>query len=252
MFNSLLVLLNTFIFAPTFYINCLYFIIIRFHVTMESNKIDAENIARSMLEKGNRQNEFAVIVDSNQFNNCIKKFQEAEDDDVLDFVFPKLEKNELRLISLGNYQPGLVTSYIYEQIKHMGKFIFYIFPQDCVLRIFENLSKKHHIKNPAVVLAEFKSRFRNKTKHRVYLLVDQSIKTRDGIKFYYCGCQHGRRLVGCCSHVLAFIGYLGYYRFNVGQIKGRSQFIDNLFGHVDSEEETEAEDEGENGNSDGD
>lgn len=75
---------------------------------MESNRFDTETIAKCMLEKEGRQNEFAVIVDSNQFNKCAKEFVEAEDDNVLNFVFPRLAKNEFRLISLGDYQPSLV------------------------------------------------------------------------------------------------------------------------------------------------
>lgn len=147
----------------------------KFHVTMESNKFDAETIAKSMLEKQNRQNEFAVVIDSNQFNKSVKEFVEpVDDDDALNFVFPKLAIRELRLISLGNYQPSLVLQYIYEQIKLMGKFTFYIFPHDRVLNIFENLNKKYHIKLPAVVLAIFKSRYRESVKHRAYLFIDQN------------------------------------------------------------------------------
>lgn len=202
----------------------------KFHVTMESNKFDAETIAKSMLEKENRQNEFAVVVDSSRFNKSVKQFEQSlDDEDELCFVFPKLAISELRLISLGNYQPSLVLQYIYEQFKVMGKFIFYIFPRESVLDIFKSLIEKYHIKLPAVVLAVFKSRYRQAIKHRAYLFIDQSILGREGIKFYYCDCQHGRRLIGCCSHVLAFIGYLGYYRFHTDQIKGRSQFIDNIF-----------------------
>lgn len=208
----------------------------KFFITMESNKFDAETIAKCMLEKEGRQNEFAVIVDSNQFNKSTKEFVEAEDDNVLNFVFPKLAKNEFRLISLGNYQPSLVLQYIHEQIKLVGKFQFHIFPRDLVSKIFGNLNEKYDIKLPSVLYTQFKSRYRSSVKHRVFLLVDQSISKKEGIKFYYCNCQHGRRLVGCCSHVLAFISFLGYYRFHTDEIKGRSQFIDNLFVQVDDDD----------------
>lgn len=53
----------------------------KFHVTMESNKFDAESIAKNMLLKENRQNEFAVVVNGNQFNQSVKKFEEPVDDD---------------------------------------------------------------------------------------------------------------------------------------------------------------------------
>lgn len=156
----------------------------RFHDIMESNASDSETIARNMLTKLNRQNEFAVIVDSNRFNNSIKIFTEAEDSDIEDFVFPNLAKDELRLISLGNYQPNVAVSYIYEHIKHLGKFEFFIFPTDRVTAMFNSLVEKYHITLPAVVLVVFKSRFRNKTKHRVYILVDQSIHGRERIIFF--------------------------------------------------------------------
>lgn len=204
----------------------------KFFVTMESNRYDADTIARSMLEKNCSQNELAVIIDSNKFNNSVKEFVEAEYSDVEDFVFPRLAKSEFRLVSLGNYQPKLALSYIHQQIKISGKFLFYIFPQIRISTLFKDLVKKYRIQIPALVLAIFKSRFREATKHRVYILADQKERRRQGIVSYYCDCQHGRRLVGCCSHVLAFIAYLSYYRFHPNEIKGTAVFLDNFFDQV--------------------
>lgn len=200
----------------------------KFYRAMESNIDDAEIIAHNMLEKGNcGQNEFAVIVDSNAFNNSVKYFVQSDD-----LIFPTLAKEEIRLISLGSYQPNLALSYIYEQIQLKGQFQFFVYPDTRVKSIFKNLIEKYRITSPIVILSIFESRFRNNVKHYVYILADQAINGREGIISYYCDCQHGRRLVGCCTHVLAFIAYLGYYRFHTDEIKGISEFIDNFFDKI--------------------
>lgn len=197
----------------------------RFYMTMESNKDDAGKIARNMLEKRNyHQNEFAVIIDGRLFNASVKNFEEGNQT----FIFPTLMKEEFRLISLGNYQPSLVLSYIHEHIKLNGKFVFFIYP-DKLVTLFKCLIDKYRIRLPIVVLAIFQSRFRKVVSHRVYILADQAMKGREGIVSYYCDCQHGRRVVGCCAHVLALITYLGYYRFHNNEIQGVSTFIDDFF-----------------------
>lgn len=132
----------------------------KFFGVMQSNKCDADSIARNMLANNTRQNQLAVIVNSNQFVKSTKLFTEAEDSDVQDLVFPKIEKNEFRLVSLGNYQPKLALSYINQQIKLFGKFRFYIFPQENTETILQCLIEKYSIKLPVLVMADFRSRFR--------------------------------------------------------------------------------------------
>lgn len=197
----------------------------KFYATMESNKNDADTIAENMLERENhRQNEFAVIIDSREFNKNVKTCVEGDQN----LVFPVIGKDEFRLISLGNYQPSLILSYIYEHINLKGRFEFFVYPHENGM-VFKSLFKKYHMKSPIVVFTVFQSRFRKVINHRVYVLADKIINGRGGIISHYCDCQHGRRLVGCCAHVLAFIAYLGYFRFHVDEIKGKSTFIDNLF-----------------------
>lgn len=197
----------------------------KFYPTMESNKKDATAIAQSMIEKTNcSQNKFAVIIRGRVFANSVKKFVECED-----LVFPKIAKNEFRLISLGNYQPSLALSYIHEQIKLKKKFVFFSFPDNLLRSVFKDLIDEYRIASPTVVLTIFQSRYRKNEKHYVYIMANQEVRGKDGIIFYFCDCQHGRRLVGCCAHVLAFIAYLGYYRFHSDEIKGKSEFIDDFF-----------------------
>lgn len=204
----------------------------KFFVTIESNRYDAESIATNMLEKCGKQNELAVLINGRIFNKSMKEFVAAGDDHLKNFIFPQLAKNEFRMISLGNYQPKLALSYIHQQILTLGEFKFFIFPENLTKTIFKNFVKKYDIRSPVLVLADFKSRFRNSTKHKVYIIADQNVRGREGIVSYFCNCQNGRRLVGCCSHVLAFIAFLGYYRFHPEEIKGSSAFIDNFFNQV--------------------
>lgn len=46
------------------------------------------------------------------------------------------------------------------------------------------------------------------------MLVDKSKSERDSIVEYFCTCETGSRTVGCCSHVMTIIWYLGYGQYN--------------------------------------
>lgn len=207
----------------------------KFFVTIESNRHDADTIARNMLQRCGKQNELAVYIHGKAFNKSMKKFVEAMDDHVKKFIFPQVAKNEFRLIALGNYQPKLALSYIHQQIKTFGEFKFFILPEEITKTIFQNFIQKYNIQSPVLVLADFKSRYRSTVKHKAYILADQNVRGREGIVSYFCNCQNGRRLVGSCSHILAFIAFLSYYRFHTKEIKGVSEFIDDFFEKVHPE-----------------
>lgn len=59
-----------------------------------------------------------------------------------------------------------------------------------------------------------KSRFRSTKNHHIFVLVDKSKSGRDSIVEYFCTCETGSRTVGCCSHVMTVIWYLGYGQYN--------------------------------------
>ena len=69
------------------------------------------------------------------------------------------------------------------------------------------------VKDPLLVKAYMDSRFRASKSHHIFILVDHSKVGRDSIMEYFCTCEAGKRTVGCCSHVMTIIWYLGYAQY---------------------------------------
>lgn len=78
----------------------------KYFITIESNKNDFETIAKNMIDASCYHNELAVVVNGRAFNNAVKDFVEVENASK-DLVFPKIDKRDFKLISLGNYRPKI-------------------------------------------------------------------------------------------------------------------------------------------------
>lgn len=129
--------------------------------------------------------------------------------------FPKLTLNDLYLVSLGPYQINNAKSY-YAQHKKEGIFLVQKFEPKPRYRIaaLDYASFGINITDPILVKAYMKSRFRSTKNHHIFVLVDKSKSGRDSIVEYFCTCETGSRTVGCCSHVMTVIWYLGYGQYN--------------------------------------
>lgn len=200
----------------------------KFFKRIESNIEDAEEISTRMKQQLLLPNEFARIVNGSTFQSKVKIFTEENADIVL---FPLLQSNEIKQLTLGNYQIKQGLSYIVEHVKkNNGKFLIYKCPKDIILKYFKDLvsSQKNRI-HLQVYLTYMYSRFSQNSKHVVYVIVDSSLNGRNGIIGHVCDCRHGLRVVGCCSHIAALVSYLGYYRHNKSKIKPVASFMNNFF-----------------------
>lgn len=95
-----------------------------------------------------------------------------------------------------------------------------------------DLVREHGIVEPILVLAQLQSRFRSTTKYQTFVLADASENGANGVLEYCCGCRHGLRTVGCCSHVMAVIGFLGFMRHNSESLRETAAFLNNLLMHI--------------------
>lgn len=201
----------------------------KFFKKIESNKKDAVIIANQMKQQVSHSNEFSRVVDRSGFQLNVNKFSEEDADRV---AFPILSLDEIKKVTLGNYQINQSLPYIVEHLKLNGKFLIYKCPQDIVKSHFRNMANiLVNIENIRIYLTYMYSRFRKNSKHAVYIIIDISMDGRNGIIGHTCDCRHGLRVVGCCSHISSFVAYLGYYRHNKTNIKPIAAFMDNFFQH---------------------
>lgn len=54
-----------------------------------------------------------------------------------------------------------------------------------------------------------KSRYRGGKHHHIFVLVDKSKTGIYAIREYCCTCESGSRTVGCCSHLMTIVWFLG-------------------------------------------
>lgn len=188
---------------------------------IESNKGNAIKFSHLMKQHASWTNQFGILYQSD-----VKHFTEDDADIV---SFPLFQPDELKELTLGIYQIKQGMSYIIEHLKKNGKFLIYKCPKYIVLKHFKNLASRQDVEHLQVYLTYMYSRFRKNYKHAIYVLVDSSANGRNGIIGHTCDRRHGLRVVGCCSHISAFISYLGYYRHNRSKIKPIVPFMNDFF-----------------------
>ncbi|XP_011263507.2 uncharacterized protein LOC105255738 [Camponotus floridanus] len=120
--------------------------------------------------------------------------------------FPHLDIDYLRDLTVGIYQVYLAAGYIQDRLQREDK-EFHI----------DMLTNEH-----GFLRVRQYSRFRNATTHQLWIaynaihnennIDDENNIDHKHILGYYCTCQSGARIVGCCAHVASVIWFLGYAR----------------------------------------
>lgn len=203
-------------------------IINRYFNNIIPNKNDADQMAAGMLSRVKKPNKLAGIINLRAFQTEIKNF--VLGDEITD-PFPILTKEDLKIISMGSYQIDQMHSYCVEHIRasENHQFEFFVCPDSIGTAFLSDLVREHGIVEPILVLAELQSRFRSGTKYQTFVLADASDNSANGVLEYCCGCRHGLRTVGCCSHVMAIIRFLGFMRHNTETLRKAAAFLNDLF-----------------------
>lgn len=195
-----------------------------FHEPIASDG-DDENIAHLMLERFNVENKLKKIVDDNNLSRVTVPYIELqytlvdnEENNAL-LRFPVMDLTDLYYIALGSYQIENARSY-YSQHQKEGIFLVHKFEPPTrhpTARIKYN-QYDIIVQDPLLVKGYMKSRYRGGVKHHIFVLVDRSQSGKECISEYYCTCDSGDRTVGCCSHVMTIIWYLGYAQYQNIQV----------------------------------
>lgn len=177
------------------------------------DKVDSTEIGRRMLSADSK-NELRPITISKGFSRTARMFLQSVDPTQL--KFPRFNEEQLKNFSLGSYSIRQAISYTAEHLKIHGQFQIASLPEKYVWAHFGKLCAKHNFKTPMLVSASIKSRFKGQKYHTVYVLYDYTAVIKSQI-FPYCSCQHGQRTIGCCSHVMAVVWFLGYGRYEAAK-----------------------------------
>lgn len=168
---------------------------------------DFMNVGTQMISRIDCKNELERIIQSQAFKRCERLFFQPIDPQQL--IFPQLNQDQIKCISLGTYSIRQGISYAAEHKKdHGGQFEILALPSVNVWVHFGRICAKENFKKPAFILSKIRSRFRGTKIHKVYVLYDSTNYLQDKM-FHLCTCQHGLRTVGACSHVMAVVWFFG-------------------------------------------
>ena len=110
--------------------------------------------------------------------------------------FPILSESYLRSLTFGVYQVKETFSYACEHLDEDGGY-----------DIFVGKTMPNIIQG--------KLQFRHVSSKSYYLWIQFHTEDEDDpIKFWYCQCKSGARLVGSCAHVASLLRYIGIHRHN--------------------------------------
>jgi hypothetical protein len=140
--------------------------------------------------------------------------------------FPMMTNTELeRYITFGCYQIEQAENYMFEHLSTR-----------------ENLEVYQSKSDPHVIRTRLQSRHQNRTEYDVYVELDPKKNCPwDKLKSWYCDCTCGTRTLGCCSHVISVVWWLG-----VGRLEGVSPRKNNWLSIINAPEVEAFDDEDSN------
>ncbi|XP_041983275.1 uncharacterized protein LOC121736257 [Aricia agestis] len=144
--------------------------------------------------------------------------------------FPRLTMDDLILIACGTYQIKQARSYYGEHIRANGMYTIEIYREQN-----RRLPSLLINENCWLLRAKIQSRHVNRKVYFIYIKINNNFVGRDAIELYYCNCIVGKRTVGCCSHVMTVLWYIGWARFQ-SNICPPALFLDDLLIEYDIEE----------------
>lgn len=196
----------------------------RFHPVLVDRE-DAREIVSVIQERIFEENYLADFVELHNLNRKRAQYRSITVE-INNIDFPRMEYEDLILISLGIYQIKQARSYYGEHIRQDGSYIIEV----CREVDDELLSNLNIINNENTWLLRGKiaSRHISSKKYYIYILIDATLNGRYAIKNYCCNCIVGRRTIGCCAHIMTLIWYLSWARYQTSIIDPPAQFLDDI------------------------
>ncbi|RVE39951.1 hypothetical protein evm_015399 [Chilo suppressalis] len=169
-----------------------------------TDSIHANEIVSIIHERIFLSNVLAGIVATHNLNRRNAYFNDIT---TVDIAFPQLNMDDLILFACGTYQIRQARSYIGEHIRFHGVYETQICRENVV-----DLSPLDG-EAPMLIRARIKSRHISRKIYNVFIALDRTQVGIRAIIGYCCNCIVGLRTIGCCSHIMSIMWYLGYARY---------------------------------------
>ncbi|KAJ8737558.1 hypothetical protein PYW08_000153 [Mythimna loreyi] len=189
-----------------------------------TDRFDAAQILEIIHQKMFQTNTLSEFIIQNNYNRRRAQFLNINVDNSNVSEFPQLEFHDLILIACGTYQLRQARSYYGEHIRFNGRYKIEVCREASINNLREQLSLSQ---SSWLLRAKIQSRHISRKAYFVYVLIDNSLNGREAISQYYCNCKVGKRTVGCCSHTMTILWYLGWARHQ-NNIEPPAQFLDDL------------------------
>lgn len=198
--------------------------------------------ARGMMDRVNMPNILSQIVNSDKFEKEVisqKKYERFVDFESC----PQLQISDLEMISFGPYQIQQSRCYLSNHLhEENNELIINSIFRDCINVQCAALKLSKDV-DPLLLVLNLKSRFASQRVHRVWAIIDKKAIGVRSVCGYCCSCFVGNRTVGCCSHVMALLYYIGIVRGD--EIREVSARLKNLFEENNWQNNTAEEEEDE-------
>jgi hypothetical protein len=181
-----------------------------------------QKLARLMRARRTRRNILQQRVEAGTLSTRSRWKKTIED---VNFDFPELSLEDLRLLFFGTYKIKQARTYVEEHLDPDG---------DYIIELGDD--------NDDILRCTIQSRHSNATKYKAWI---QYSLSGDPIVAWYCTCPAGAITVGCCSHVVSVVWYLSYARHhNFEPSKGRRRIRQAILERtIESDEEREVDDD---------
>lgn len=194
-----------------------------FFIKSNENKEMSLQLANEMLLRVPMENKLAKII-----NGRSSKFIFSKDNRTVlleNDIFPPLSMIDLRNIAFGEYQIIQSKIYAWDHIKaNNNLFEVEIFRDEINEKHFPEYSDE----DPSLIMLNINSRFISGKVWRALILFSRIKSGKESILEYCCSCKVGQRTVGCCSHVMTALYYLGFAQYN-GGVKEKAKHLRNFF-----------------------
>lgn len=181
------------------------------------------DIAAQMMSRVQMRNVLRDVALSKDIEEQIKKRNYTALDNS---IFPEMTMENLWSISFGNYQILKALLYLRAHLdSHDNQLDVFVFDDIFVSSKFEYLNDGRHT---VLIMSELKSRFSSARTYRTLILFNPDESGSNTVLQRYCVCFVGSRTVGCCSHVMAILFFLGYAQYN-GGVQMFCRHLKNVF-----------------------
>jgi hypothetical protein len=206
-----------------------------FGVPLIDHRLTQEIINR--IPNSSNQNLLGEYVIANNLNRRRADFENMNAEVPGMDDFPILSADDLIIFSLGPYQVQQARSYYGEHVKSDGSYLIEV----CREPNLDNFSTESlNWVDPWLLRGRIQSRHSSRRIYYVYILVERATQGLDAILGHYCSCIIGKRTLGCCSHVMSIIWYMGWGRYQ-DDLTPPAKFLDYIIRH-DIENEIDEDD----------